>query len=130
MTETRTTRPANTARPLTWLAWAITALTVVMAVLGILIATGQHSLRDAHGGLGYLNVVLGVIAAVLAFRHARATGRMGTFYHALALPILMVIQIVLAETDLQTVHMTVGIAMLVAAIGLATMIGRETKVTN
>ncbi|MGA4506595.1 hypothetical protein ACQB6R_13685 [Propionibacteriaceae bacterium G1746] len=114
-------------KPLLYTAAALVVLLLGMLGMGIAIASGNHGLRDAHAGIGYLSVLVGIVASVLAYRHGKARGNLGTFMHAVSLPVLMLVQIGLAEMDLAMVHISVGIVILVDAIALATLSARRGK---
>lgn len=98
-------------------------LVLVQLALGIMIAvrTGGSVIREAHAGVGYLIVLAGIVAAVFAWSAAKSAGSKGVFFHALSLPILALVQIGLAEADLRIVHIVIGIATVVAFIGLVPM---------
>ena len=119
-------RVESRRKPLFSASAATSVLMLVMVGLGIGIATGSHGLRAAHEGTGYLVALVGIIAAVLAFRHGRARGNMGTFAHAASIPVLAIIQTGLGEAGLQTIHITLGVLIALAAFALTTLTARRT----
>lgn len=114
-------------KPLFYTSVATTVLMLVMLGLGIGIATGNHGLRDAHAGIGYLITVVAIVAAVLAFGYGKAKGNLGTFFHALSLPILLIVQTGLGSMgDFEMVHIVLGALILVATAALTTLSARKT----
>ncbi|MGD8214175.1 hypothetical protein [Aestuariimicrobium sp. Y1814] len=115
-------------RPL-FISSALTSvLMLVMLGLGIGIAVGNHGLRDAHKGIAYLLIVVSIIATVLAHRYGRAKANLGTFFHALSLPILLLVQFVIGEGDFAMIHMVLGVLILIATVALTTLSSRRAKV--
>lgn len=104
-----------------YLAIGLTVTMLAMLTLGLLIFFGNHELATMHATIGYFAVLLGIAATVAAWRFAKVTHRKGVFFHALSLPILMVVQIGLGEMAQTHIHMGLGIALLVAVIGLVMM---------
>lgn len=104
----------------------IAALAVVQAVLGG-ITIGGNSVREVHGIIGMASIVVAIVAAVAAFLWARQTKSIGTFYHALAIVVLAVAQVALGEMKLETLHITLGVFYLVAALALGTIALRKTR---
>ncbi|WP_153504544.1 hypothetical protein [Cumulibacter manganitolerans] len=105
----------------------LSLLALVQAALGGTVLSGGGGIKTVHGYVGYLTFVVALVAAFFAWKAAQVTGNKGTFFHALSLPILALIQIGLAEMDLKWVHVIVGILFLVAAFGLYAMADRPAK---
>lgn len=104
----------------------IAAFAVVQAVLGGITITGE-SVRGAHSIIGMASVVVAIVAAVAAFLWARQSRSMGIFYHALSVVVLAVVQVALGEMGMETLHITIGVVYLVAALSLATIAVRRSK---
>lgn len=98
-------------------------LILLQLVLGVMIAfgTGGAFIREAHAGVAYLTVLAGIVATVFAWSAAAVAGSKGVFFHALSLPILAVLQIGLGEMHLTVVHIILGLATVVAFVGLVPM---------
>lgn len=103
---------------------ALDVLLGVMLVLGLLISAGNNGLRDMHSIVGYMALLVGLICAFVALRVAMPLKRMGVFFHALSLPILMAVQIALGEIGQTHIHMALGVAIVLAAVGL-TMLAKK-----
>ncbi|MGA4669925.1 hypothetical protein ACPCG0_09045 [Propionibacteriaceae bacterium Y1923] len=118
-------------RPL-FISSALTSvLMLVMLGLGIGIAVGNHGLRDAHKGIAYLLIVVSIVATVLAHRYGRAKANLGTFFHALSLPILLLVQFAIGEVkrfDFELVHIVLGVMIAIATFALTTLSSRRTRV--
>ena len=82
---------------------------------------GHRQLHTVHEVIGYAAGLVAVLAAVAGWRFSKLSGRKGIFLHAVSLPVLMVLQIGLAEMGQEHVHMALGALILIGAIGLATM---------
>ena len=125
---TATTTPART-RDLARLKAStsvLLGLILVQLVFAIIILVNSSATITAiHGGFGYLSLVTGLIAAWFAWRWSKESGAKGVFFHTLSLPILAVVQIGLAEGGLKWVHVAVGVAYLVAVVGLWAMLRRR-----
>lgn len=116
----------SSARRLQGMAMVTTVLVVIQLVLGLLIATGiAGQLRDVHAGIGYLTTLAAAIAAVFAWQVGSLVGSKGVFFHALSLPILMIVQIGLAEAHLEIVHIILGLAIVVGVVGLVPMAAKQ-----
>lgn len=108
-------------------------LTLLQAGLGFATLGGTHGLNDAHGGLGYLNFLVGIVAAVFAFQAKKSDARLaGLFGHAMSLPVLAFIQIGIIEASkgtgpLKWVHVVLGLGYLVSAVGLWTLSDKRAK---
>jgi len=129
MSETNTSsqQSASMMKTTSLLGLGITIAVVGMMVLGILLFTGNESLRMMHEMIGYMVLVLGLAASWCALRASSDTGSKGTFFHALGVTVLMALQIVLGKIGQAHVHMAVGALILIGAIGLWTMAGRKAK---
>ncbi|SDB80804.1 hypothetical protein GA0111570_103127 [Raineyella antarctica] len=114
----------SSVRRLRLTAIVATVLIVIQLGLGIMIATGNGGLREAHAGIGYLLVLTGIVASIFAWSAAKVAGSKGVFFHALSLPVLMLVQIGLAEMGLEVVHIILGILIVVAVVGLVPMAGK------
>lgn len=116
-------------KPLFYASALTSVLMLVMLGLGIGIALDNHGLRDAHAGIGYLITVVAIVAAVLAFRYGKAKGNLGTFFHALSLPILLVVQTGLGSMgDFEMIHIVLGVMIAIATFALTTLSSRRTRV--
>lgn len=109
-----------------WASLAMGALVLVMLALGIMILTGNQQVRDVHGIVGYVLTLVAVVAAVCAWLVARPARKMGIFFHAVSIPVLMVIQIGLAEMDLKWVHVVLGVLIAGAIAGLVPLTRKYT----
>ena len=109
-----------------WSTLAMAALVLVMLGLGIMIVAGQQQVRDVHGIVGYVLTLVGVVAAVCAFLVARPAGKMGIFFHAVSIPVLMVVQIGLAEMGLKWVHVVLGVLIAIAVGALVPLTKKYT----
>lgn len=125
MTTAQHTQPSASLLWLRRTALAAIVVTVLQLGLGIMIAADQDWARTPHGILGYTNLVVVLTAAVLAWRWSATQDYRGTFFHAVSLPVMAVLQIGLAELDIATVHMSLGVAYLVAVIGLYAVTARK-----
>ncbi|MDO5741054.1 MAG: hypothetical protein Q4P07_13005 [Ornithinimicrobium sp.] len=94
-------------------------LTTVQLVLGLMIASGTWV--SSHGMIGYVTFVVSVVAAVAAFMWKRVSGNTALFMHAVGLMVLTLVQIGVAEMDLRTVHIVVGVLVFIGAVALATL---------
>lgn len=120
-------RNETTRQGLFYLAVGLTVMLLGMLGLGIALALGHHGLQTFHSVIGYAAVLVGVLAAVAAWRFSTFLGRRGIFFHAVSLPILMVLQIGLAEMGQKHVHMALGALILLGAIGLVMMSRKRMK---
>lgn len=97
-------------------------IALVQFALGVLTAMRPHgAIQTTHGWFGYLATIVAILVAVIAWRYAQHTGEKGTFYHALSLPVLCIIQIGLAEGGAKWVHMILGVVYLTAVGALFAM---------
>lgn len=104
-------------------ALVMAALALLQTVLGFIIASG--SWVSWHGDTGYLTFVVSLVAAVAAFLWMRRSGNKGLFMHAAGMAVLFLLQIGLAEMDLRSVHITLGVVLLLGAVALATLAYRK-----
>ena len=130
-TTTTTVDPVRleaTRKPLFYASAATSLLMLVMLGLGIGIVLDNHGLRDAHAGIGYLITVVAIVATVLAWRYGKAKGNLGTFFHALSLPILLIVQTGLGSMgDFEMIHIVLGVLILIATVALTTLSSRKTR---
>lgn len=120
---------------LTFLTIAAVLLGVLCAaqlVLGMLTLGDEGAYKGVHGLSGNLTALVAVIAAVAAVLWKRQSGNTGLMAHALATAVLAVVQIGLGEMELRTLHITVGLLVVVAGIALATLTLRKpgTRITG
>lgn len=106
----------------TWLR-NLTLIGVIIAILQLALGATAYFVHgkvwgSAHGGLGYLNTVVLAAAAVLAWLWTSTQPSRGVFWHAVSLPVLGLIQIALADTHLWWLHIILGLAFVLAVIGL------------
>lgn len=102
-------------------------IVVVQLVLAVILLSGNGSraIAESHGGLGYLFTIVSAVAAYFAWQATR-TGSKGLFFHAVSVPVLAVIQIILAAVDLRWVHVALGVALVAAIIALFALAARAT----
>lgn len=98
------------------LAWGVVAYFVHGGVWGAI-----------HGGMGYLNTVVLVAAAVLAWLWTSTQPSRGLFWHAVSLPVLGLIQIAVADSGLWWLHMILGVAFVVGVISLWTILVKKAR---
>ncbi|MEA5155839.1 hypothetical protein [Raineyella sp.] len=106
-------------------ALATTGLMLVQLALGITLASGVEAVRDIHGGVGYLTLLAAAVTAVFAWPATKVIGSKGIFFHAVSLPVLMVVQIGLAEMDLPLVHIVLGLLLVAGVAGLVPMVAKQ-----
>ena len=120
-------KSANTAltrlRATAGIASLVIIVQFVIAVF-LLAGVGSRALAESHGGLGYLFTIGSAVAAYFAWQATR-TGSKGLFFHAVSVPVLAVVQIVLAAVDLRLVHVVLGVAIVAAIISLFILAGRR-----
>lgn len=105
---------------------ALGVIALVQFAFGVIAAMRPGgAIQTTHGWFGYLATVVAILVAVIAWRYAQHTGRKGTFYHALSLPILCIIQIGLAQSGAKWIHMILGIVYLTAVGGLFAMSNKD-----
>lgn len=112
-------------------AGGLVLLMLLQLGMGIGILSSGNGLRDAHGGIGYLIFLVCAVAAFFAWQLSKAdASAKGVFFHALSLPVLAILQIGLAEMDgMKWVHVVLGIALLVDALGLFMMTRKRSGAT-
>lgn len=98
--------------------WITTALIVVQVVLAVVVLSNDSS-AAAHGGVGYITLVASIAATFFAWQCSQRGASKGIFYHALAMSILMVVQVGLGSMDLKWVHVGLGILIAIGVIGMA-----------
>ncbi|GAA1390915.1 hypothetical protein [Luteococcus peritonei] len=112
-------------------ALVIVACVLVQAALGIASLTGYPQVNEIHGWIGYVTFIASIVAAVLAFNLSKLSARFkGTFFHALSLPVLALVQIGIIEASqgagaMKWLHVVLGIAFVVASVGLYAMTGAK-----
>lgn len=128
--ETSTPSPAgSTALTVFKIVAVIVAIAaLVQGGLGIGYLTGAD-LSGVHSILGMATIVLAVIAAAAAGLWARNSwaDRKGIAFHALAVAVLALIQVALGESGVRTIHITIGVLYLIAAVALGTLALRKGK---
>lgn len=99
---------------------------LVQAGLGFAVMGGS-GVRGTHQAIGMGTIVLALVAAIVAGLWARGdwSSRKGIAFHAIAVVVLALIQVALGEAGVTTIHMTIGIVYLVAAVALATLALRK-----
>lgn len=99
---------------------------LVQAGLGFAVMAGTD-IKGIHQAIGMGTIVLALVAAIVAGLWARSgwATRKGIAFHAIAVVVLAVIQVGLGEAGVTTIHMTVGIVYLIAAVALATLALRK-----
>lgn len=131
MTSADPTTPSPSSGRGTLMAFKVLAVlvglaAVVQAGLGFGVMAGS-GVRGTHQILGMTTIVLALIAAIAAGLWARSgwATRKGIAFHAIAVVVLAVIQVGLGEAGVDTIHMTIGIVYLIAAVALATLALRK-----
>lgn len=124
MTETSTSSPGKLLF-FRASALAVALLAIVQPLLAIPALTSSGPVNAWHGVLGNLSVLVALVAAVAAAVWVRAGGRRPLMHHAFSLPVLALVQVALGELHLTMVHITLGVAYLVAAVALATLVWRK-----
>ena len=72
--------------------------------------------------------MVAIVATVLAWRYGKAKGNLGTFFHALSLPILLIVQTGLGSMgDFEMIHIVLGVLILIATVALTTLSSRKTR---
>lgn len=104
-------------------------LLLIQLALGIMIATGigDEVVRQIHAVVGYLSLLSSAVAAFFAWQVAKLSGSKGVFFHAVSLPVLMVVQIGLAEMNLEVVHIILGILIVAGVVGLVPMTNKQVE---
>jgi heme A synthase len=100
------------------------ALVALQVLLGGAVAAQMTALQGIHAVVAYTLFLVSIVAAVFARGHAKVTGKKGVFFHALSIPILMVVQIGLGSMRVTIVHIVLGLAIAVAIGALYAMIAR------
>ncbi|QGF22893.1 hypothetical protein [Raineyella fluvialis] len=106
-------------------------LVLVQLALGVTLATriGGHAISEIHGGVGYLSLLASAVTAVFAWQAAKLVGSKGIFFHAVSLPVLMIVQIGLAEMRAVVVHIILGVLIVAGVAALVPMVNKQvTKV--
>ncbi|MGJ6979646.1 hypothetical protein ACSDQ9_03825 [Aestuariimicrobium soli] len=105
---------------------AIAALVLVglQVVLGGALAAQITAIEIVHAIVAYTLFLVTIVMAVLAWGHAKAVGRKGVFFHGVAIPVLMVVQIGLGSMEVTIVHMILGLAIAVAIGALYAMVAK------
>lgn len=107
-------------------------LCAAQLVLGMLTLGDEGAYKGLHGMSGNVTALVAVIAAVAAVLWRRQSGNTGLMAHALATAVLAIVQIGLGEAELRTLHITLGLLVVVAGIALATLTFRKpgTRITG
>lgn len=98
-------------------------LAVVQTVLGGILLTGRWV--ESHQMFGFATLLVAVVAAVAAFLWMRRSGNKGLFMHATGLAVFALVQVGLGEAGLESLHVALGVLILVGAIALATLSYRK-----
>ena len=98
---------------------------IVSPLLALGPLTGSGPLNALHGMVGNTNLLLAILAGVAGVLWGRASGNKGLMMHALSLPVLALIQILLGELHVTMVHIVLGFAYLLAAVALVTLALRK-----
>ncbi len=111
----------------------LAALSIVQAVLGFVLLGGGAP--QLHKIIGMASFAISVIASIAAVLWARPSGNKGLMFHAIGVMILAVAQVGIGEAGLaagglQTVHASLGVLYLVAAVALATLSIRKPLGSN
>ncbi|WP_022908797.1 hypothetical protein [Aestuariimicrobium kwangyangense] len=100
------------------------ALVGLQVLLGAAVAAQMTALQGVHAVVAYTLFLVSIVAAAFARGHAKVTGRKGVFFHALSIPILMVVQIGLGSMRVTVVHIVLGLLIAVAIGALYAMIAK------
>ena len=116
--------PATTSRSLVVLRLAAAvsaALSLVQALLAFLSLGKVARLIEPHGIIGYVNLLVMVIAAVAAVIWFRKGGSRGLMMHAIGMAVIFLVQIGLGEVELKWPHIIIGIVAVIGSVALAVM---------
>ena len=104
----------------------IAALVLVglQVVLGGALAAQMNALEIVHAIVAYTLFLVTVVAAVLAWGHAKVVGKSGVFFHAASIPVLMIVQIGLGSMKITIIHMLLGLAIAVAIGALYAIVAK------
>ncbi len=102
-----------------------TVLVLAQLAFGITLASGVGAIREVHGGIGYLTLLSAAVTAVFAWQATKVIGSRGIFFHAVSLPVLMIVQIGLAEMDVALVHIVLGLLLVAGVGGLVPMSAKQ-----
>ncbi|GAB3622472.1 hypothetical protein GCM10027418_05540 [Mariniluteicoccus endophyticus] len=130
---TTDTTPRSNPMPLTLLRIfaVLTAIgTLVQAALGghLLMADGGQV--DLHAVFAMITLVCSIVAATAAGLWAKRGGNTGMMWHALSVAVLALLQYGLGEmlgesSVMPWIHAAIGVVLLLAAAGLATLAFRK-----
>lgn len=108
---------------------ALTALlSIIQAILGFILMGGGNA--GLHHILGMVAFATSLVAALASVVWMRPSGNKGMMFHALTVAAMALVQVGIGEAglaagSLQIVHMTIGVAFLVAAVALVTLSVRK-----
>ncbi|WP_158716309.1 hypothetical protein [Blastococcus sp. Marseille-P5729] len=108
-------------------AMIVAVFALAQAALGGTVLGGSEGIQTIHGYIGYATFVVSLIVVFFAWKASKETGRTGTLYHAISLPVMALLQIGLAEMGQKWVHVVVGFLFLIAAFGLYAMADRPAE---
>lgn len=104
---------------LVWCTWIAVALVTVQLVLGLFMLFGSAPLGLIHEWIGYVATASAVVAAVSAIVWKARGGKTGIMAHAVSMPVLMIVEIILGLSSVnEWVHAVLGLLILIGLIGL------------
>lgn len=104
---------------LVWCTWIAVALVAVQLVLGLFMLFGSAPLGLIHEWLGFAATASAVIAGISAIVWKTRGGRTGIMAHAVSMPVLMIVELVLGLLSVNAwVHAVLGLLILIGLIGL------------
>lgn len=83
---------------------------------------GEGMLQTIHGYVGYATLLAAIVAAVGAVMWKRTGGSTGTMAHAISMPVLMIVQVGLAEMNVPIIHAVFGVLIGIGVVALALMV--------
>ncbi len=101
------------------IATGVTALT--QGVLGLGIITNTGSVYGLHTIIGYVTLLVAVVAAVLSVLWKGISGNKGLMFHAIGVAVLAIAQVGLGASGVRLPHIILGVLILIAAVALATL---------
>lgn len=104
---------------LVWGTWIAVALVAVQLVLGLFMLFGSAPLGLIHEWIGYVATASAVVAGISAIVWKTRGGKTGIMAHAVSMPVLMIIEIILGLAAVnEWVHAGLGLLILIGLIGL------------
>lgn len=107
----------------------LAAAAIIQAILALIFmnSDNSHSVFQWHSAIGMFTILASIIAAVFVWLTYRHQLKKGPVWHALGMVVLAIVQVGLGEAHIKLVHIIVGIAFLVGALGLLPMTFRRPR---